>query len=126
MNNIHLERDHKTENFQLMKLERREATNEIIAIDGSVCHHYKYKSRKKLNEDWLALHTMSTKKINMKAPIKKGDKFKVLGLDMFKYKTFTAAKVSRPSEKRKYHEIHTEENSFPFVFFYPHQIELVK
>ena len=56
MNNIHLELDHKKDNFQLMKLERREATNEIIAVDGSVKHYYSYKSRKKMNQDWLNLN----------------------------------------------------------------------
>lgn len=56
MNNFHLDRDHKLANFKLMKLLRREASNEILAVDGTVTHHYSYKSRKQLNADWQALH----------------------------------------------------------------------
>lgn len=58
MNNIHLDRDHKLHNFKQMKLSRQEASNEILAVDSSVTHHYSYKSRKHLNSDWQALQKL--------------------------------------------------------------------
>lgn len=55
MNNIHLERDIKEQRFKAMEWQRKEATNEIIAKEGTVSHHYKFKSRKALNSDWQSL-----------------------------------------------------------------------
>lgn len=60
MYNIHLERDHKTDNFKAMELVRREKTNEIIAIDGSTKHFYSFKSRKQMNSDWKDIHKTKT------------------------------------------------------------------
>lgn len=77
----------------------------------------------------------------MKREYKKGDKFKVIGLDIFKVlnikgklesKIFTVAKTKKekslaggkPIEGKTY-QVHTEENSFPFAFFYPHQIKMI-
>ncbi len=55
MTNIHLERDTKETRFKEMIWERNEKSNEIIATDHSVHHHYKYKNRKTLNRDWYEL-----------------------------------------------------------------------
>jgi hypothetical protein len=61
MNNVHLTRDLKEERFLTMKWERREATNELVAFDGTTRHHYSFTSRKKMNQDWQTLQVLKRK-----------------------------------------------------------------
>jgi hypothetical protein len=63
MTNIHLERDTIELRFLQMKWERHEESNTIIAVDHSVRHHYHYKTRKAMNQDWLYLNLRKAKNL---------------------------------------------------------------
>jgi len=61
MNNTNLTHDLKDQRFLSMRWERREATNEIVGFDGTTRHHYSFKSRKKMNQDWQTLQVLKKK-----------------------------------------------------------------